>query len=147
LLLELLERADQSRYEQSVRIAAFALADLTEALVRIGGERVEAAAAGLLRHPDENQVRRQAVEIVFRLQRERALPLARRMLAEEGFGRRSAAALFLSNHGVPEDLETLIPLSDFWAGDRENHYWLQLAVSGIRQRHGYDLNGPIKARP
>jgi len=237
LLLELLERADQSRFERSTRIAAFALAELggefreqamasldtredgaalrplleeaedegarlvaslenmvgegeyggggstdapgwvihrlgelreeraieplfrmlgwsqglrtqaADALVRIGGERVEAAALGLLQHPDEKRVRRTAVDIVFRLQGERALPLARRMLAEEDFGRRSAAALFLATHGVPEDLEILVPLSDFWTGDRENHYWLQSAVSAIRRRHGYDLHGPIEGRP
>jgi len=237
LLLELLERADQPLYERSIRIAAFALAELggefreeamaslgtredgaalrplleeaedegarlvaslesmigdgesggggstaalgwvvhrlgelreeraieplfrmlgwgqglrteaADALVRIGGERVEAAALDLLQHPDDRRVRRSAVDIVFRLQGERALPLARRMLAEEGFGRRSDAAQFLAVHGVPEDLEILVPLSDFWTGDRENHYWLQSAVSAIRRRHGYDLNGPIEGRP
>jgi len=58
-----------------------------------------------------------------------------------------AAAQFLTAHGVPEDLEILVPLSDFWTGDRENHYWLQSAVAAIRRRHGYDLNGPIEGRP
>ena len=115
-----------------------------EALVQIGGVEVEEAALRLLNHPDENGVRRQATEIVFRLQGERALPLARRMILEANFGIKSSAAQCLSRHGTPEDLKRLIPLSDFWTGDRANHYWLMGAISEIRSRHSYDLNGPIE---
>jgi len=114
-----------------------------EALTQIGGAEVEAAALGLLTHPDENGVRRQASDLVFRLQNARALPLARRMFTETDFGFKSSAALFLARHGTPEDLNWLVPLSDFWTGDQVNHDWLMSAVSEIRRRHGYDLNGRI----
>jgi HEAT repeat protein len=115
-----------------------------EALTKIGGAEVEAAALGLLNDPDENGVRRQATDLIFRLQDARALPLARRMLTEADFGFKSSAALFLARHGTPEDLNWLVPLSDFWTGDRANHSWLMSAVSEIRHRHGYDLSVPIK---
>ena len=115
-----------------------------ETLIQIGGVEVEAAALRLLSYPDENGVRGQAAEIIFRLQGDRALPFARRMITEANFGVKSSAALFLSRHGFPEDLRMLIPLSDFWTGDRANHYWLMGAISEIRSRHSYDLNGPIE---
>jgi len=116
----------------------------TESLIHIGGLQVEEAALQLLKHPDETGVRRQATEMIFRLQGKRALPLARRLITENGFGDKSSAALYLGRHGTPDDLEFLIPLSDFWAGDRANHYWLMSAISQIRIRHHFDLNGPIK---
>ena len=114
-----------------------------EALTQIGGAEVEKAAERLLKHPDENGVRRHATDLIFRLQKDRALPLARRMFTETDFGCKTSAAHFLARYGTPEDLKWLIPLSDFWTGDRVNHDALMSAVSEIRQRHGYDLNGPI----
>jgi HEAT repeat protein len=118
----------------------------TESLIQIGGVQVEEAALQLLKHPDESWIRRQATEIVFHLQGKRALPLARRMLTEKDFGVQSSAALYLARHGTPDDLKMLIPRSDFWTGDRVNHYWLMSAITEIRRRHNYDLDGPIKKR-
>jgi hypothetical protein len=51
--------------------------------------------------------------------------------------------MYLSRIGTPQDLEVLVPLSDFWTGDRANHYWLMSAIAEIRERYNYDLNGPI----
>jgi HEAT repeat protein len=105
----------------------------TEALVRIGGPRVEEAMQPLLRDPALD-VRRAAMEVLFSVQRERFLPALRRMLVEPGFGDVPAALTYLAHFGDASDLKVLVPRSDFWTGDRENHYWLMMAIAELRRR-------------
>lgn len=113
-----------------------------EALINIGGARVEAQAEKLMTHP-EYEVRSIATEILSTLQGKRALPILRRALVEKDFGSRSRAALSLGRFGTLDDLQVLIPLADYWTGDRANHYWMQLAVMEIRSRLNLDLKGPV----
>lgn len=105
----------------------------TEALVRIGGPKVEEAMQPLLRDPALD-VRRAAMEVLFYVQRKRFLPALRRMLAEPGFGDVPSALTYLAHLGDASDLKVLVPRSDFWTGDRENHYWLMMAIAEIRRR-------------
>ena len=108
-------------------------ATLTEALIHIGGALVERAAEPLL-SSDRHEIREAAMQILFALQGKRFLPLLRRIMVEPDFGVRSSAALYLGRIGTPDDLDLLLPLADFWKGDRNNHYWMMQAVSGIRDR-------------
>ena len=114
-----------------------------EALTKIGGAQVEAELQKLLTHDHHNGVRRHAVDAIFKIQAERALPLARRMLAEENFGRKGPAFLLIGRHGTAADLAVVLPFCDYWSGDRANHYWATDAMSQLRSRHGYEVNGPI----
>jgi HEAT repeat protein len=104
-----------------------------QALVRIGGPQVEQAMHALL-SDDSREVRRAAMEVLFSVQRERFLPALRRMLVEPDFGDLSTALLYLGHFGDASDLKVLVPRSDFWTGDRENHYWLMGAIAQIRER-------------
>jgi HEAT repeat protein len=115
---------------------------VTQALIRIGGATVGEAVTPLLQSKNDS-ARTSATQILFTLQKERFLPLLRRMLREDDLGVRGTAAMYLSRIGTPQDLEVLVPLSDFWTGDRTNHYWLMSAITEIRERYNYDLNGPI----
>jgi HEAT repeat protein len=121
--------------------------DIVEALVRIGGPAVEKEMLGLLSHPGGQRVRQPASEVLFRLQGARGLELARRMIIEDDLGARRLALLHLSKFGAPDDLPLLLPLCDYWKADRTLHYWAMMAASSIRDRCGYDVNGPIKPAP
>jgi HEAT repeat protein len=105
-----------------------------ESLVRIGGAKVEEAMLPLLREPNL-ETRRLAMDVLFQVQRRRFLPLLRRMLADRDFGIKATALTYLAHLGDASDLKVLVPQSDFWTGDRENHYWLMSAIAEIRRRH------------
>jgi len=123
-------------------IDSSAMPSATQALVGIGGPAVEAETAKLLTHPRQD-VRVSAIDILCRLQGAKTLPLLRRMVLEKDFGDKSSALHWLGDLGTPEDLKTLIPIADFWTGDRPNHYWAMLAVAEIRERYGYNLHGAM----
>jgi hypothetical protein len=65
------------------------------------------------------------------------------MLAKEDFGWRPAAYQAIGRFGSTKDLPVLVRLSDFWTGDRSNHYSAMLGLSSLRGRFNYDLNGPV----
>lgn len=117
-----------------------------EALTKIGGEAVENKMLPLLAHEDHNRVRRHAVEVLFALQGEGSVDLARRMLVEEDLGLKRPAMSNLGRYGVPEDLPLLLPFCNYGEADRATQYWAMSAVASLRERHNYDINGPIQAK-
>jgi hypothetical protein len=104
---------------------------------------VEAAVIPLLGPPHIHQTREAAQQVLVATQGERALPFLRRALRED-IGVRSSAAQAISSLGTAQDIALVASVADFWSGDRANHYWLQSALSALRSRHGYDVNGPIR---
>jgi hypothetical protein len=66
------------------------------------------------------------------------------MLQEPDFGLKQSALLQLAQIGTAEDIPLLLPLGDYWKSDRTDHYWAIQALASIRDRCGYDVNGPIK---
>lgn len=112
-------------------------------LVTIGGPEVEEELMSLL--TDKNPgTRSRATEALFLIQGDRSRELARRILSEENFGDRMRAYHVLGRLGTAEDLDHLLPLADFWTGDRENHHWAMSAVASIRERLGLDIHGTIR---
>jgi HEAT repeat protein len=122
------------------------LAPVWRALAHIGGPMVESEAAKLLTHSSP-EVRTAAIDILQSLQGPKMLPLLRRMIAKKDFGVKSNALLWMGQLGEPEDLKWLVPMADFWTGDRVNHYWAMLAVAEIQQRHGPRRPGGTPERP
>jgi HEAT repeat protein len=120
---------------------------LTKALAQIGGPDAEEALTKLLTHPDRQVARARAVEALFAILGERAVPLARRMLREKDFGSPQAALGHLGRFGTAEDLALLESWCDYWHADRAVHCWAMLAMGNLRERCGYDLNGPIRKVP
>ncbi|MDQ2798226.1 MAG: HEAT repeat domain-containing protein [Armatimonadota bacterium] len=114
-----------------------------DALEEIGGPRVEQALLGLLTPGHSDDARHQALQILSSLQGARILSLLRRLLPQND-ALRSDVLLLLSRYGTPDDLAALIPLADFWTGDRANHYWAMTAVAEIRDRCRWDIHGPIR---
>lgn len=104
-----------------------------EALLRIGGAEAERAVLPLL-HAKDIPVRRAAMDVLIAVQKERYLPLLRRMFRED-LGDRTHAYQHLGRIGTREDLAMVLPLADHWTGDRVNHYWAMLAVAELRRRY------------
>lgn len=115
-----------------------------KSLAKIGGAEVETRALALLTSDDKDWARAEAVKLLDALQGPKMLPLLRRMIRESDFGSKSDALLLMARYGTPDDLTTLVPLADFWTGDRGLHYWAKNAVAEIRRRYDYDIQGPIK---
>jgi HEAT repeat protein len=121
--------------------------DIKAALISIGGTAagkatVESGALGLLRH-EAHDLRASAMDILRALQNERMRPLLRRILTENDLGDRAHAVFLLGYVGQPEDLPLLVPLADFWKGDRAIQARAASAIVGIRERFAYDVHGPI----
>jgi hypothetical protein len=61
------------------------------------------------------------------------LPQIRAALADKAL--RTTALGLLARVGTKEDLNVLIKMSDFWTGNRDDHYWAMQAVGEIRARY------------
>jgi HEAT repeat protein len=120
---------------------------LTTTLPQINGRQAEEALTKLLTHPDRHVVRARAVEALFVMLGERGLPLARRMLQEKDFGSPQAALGQLGQFGTAEDFALVAPWCDYWRADRTLQYWGMQAMCRMRERCGYNINGPIQKAP
>jgi len=104
-----------------------------ESLVRIGGPEVASAARALLDGKGPAPAREAALNILYGLNGPESLPYLRKAIPDENL---RTTALFLLGHvGTAEDLKLLAPMSDFWTGDRQWHYWYMLATAEIRERN------------
>ncbi|MCC6354975.1 MAG: hypothetical protein IT577_13885 [Verrucomicrobiae bacterium] len=112
-------------------------------LVTIGGPEVEEELMSLLSDKSPG-TRSRATDALFLIQGDRARGLARRILSKGDFGDRMRAYHVMGRLGTAEDLDLLLPLADFWTGDRENHHWGMSAVASIRERLGLDIHGTIR---
>jgi HEAT repeat protein len=101
-----------------------------EALMHIGGDQVAAAATRVLSGNGPAGARQAALSILESVNGARALPQVREAMADKAL--RTTALFLLARIGAAEDLKILIPMADFWSGDREVHYWAMQAVGEIR---------------
>ena len=110
-----------------------------EALKSIGGtyvcQQLEKIALS------SSEVSRNAVDILCVIEKDKCLPTLRKIVKSKSPAKTNALAA-LARMGTPEDLVLLIPLSDYWTGDRLYHYWVMEAIASIRQRYRYSVNGP-----
>jgi HEAT repeat protein len=103
------------------------------ALIRIGGDTVAGAMRRLLERGGPSTAREAALNILAAVNGSGALPQIRTALADNTL--RSTALSLLARVGTKDDLSVLVPMSDFWTGDRANHYWAMQAVGEIRARN------------
>ena len=104
-----------------------------ETLIQIGGMEVESAASTLLASSAPGPAREVALRVLYGLKGAGSLPEIRGALSDREL--RTTALFLLANLGTAQDLSVLVPMSDFWTGDRESHYWLMQAIAGIRSRY------------
>lgn len=103
------------------------------ALIRIGGDTVAAAMRRLLERGGPSPARESALNVLGAVKGPGALPQIRAALADTTL--RTTALSLLARVGKKDDLTVLVPMSDFWSGDRANHYWAMQAVGEIRARN------------
>ncbi|MBS1954595.1 MAG: HEAT repeat domain-containing protein [Cyanobacteria bacterium SZAS-4] len=111
-----------------------------EALKAIGGKHVCQQLEKMAMSSDETS--RNAVDILCAIEKENCLPALRKIIKSKSPARTNALSA-MARLGKPDDLAVLIPLSDYWTGDRLYHYWTMEAIASIRQRFRYNVNGPI----
>ncbi len=130
----ILAHMKEMRYQYDYNVAS-------DALKSIGGkhvcEQLEQIAFG------GDDVSRNAVDILCAIEAEKSLPVLRRIIHSQS-GSKTNALVAIARLGTPDDLKELVPLSDYWTGDRLYHYWIMEAIGSIRQRNSLNVNGPIK---
>jgi HEAT repeat protein len=105
---------------------------IDDAIKSIGGPEIERALEPLASSAG-NFSQGAAINILGELQGARSLPLMRKV-ADQNSPAKSQALTWIGRYGTAEDLKYLLPMSDYWTGDRTNHYWYLQAISEIRQR-------------
>ncbi|MBL7224030.1 MAG: hypothetical protein ISS72_09260, partial [Candidatus Brocadiae bacterium] len=115
-----------------------------EALRTIGGPEVEASMTRLVFPDKPGYVPHYAVRVLLDVLDDRALPVARRMLAEAGFSQKRLALEEIGRSGTANDIAVVRPYCDYWTADRRLHREAMSAAAALRERHRHDLNGPIQ---
>jgi hypothetical protein len=115
--------------------ASYAPQTLKDALKNIAGEAVVRAVEPIA--DDSSQPRQaDAFELLSEIEKEKTLPRARRLLKDSKIKVdvkvRCLAAL--SRYGSRADRDMLLPLSNYWTGDRALHYLIISAIAEIDSR-------------
>lgn len=115
--------------------ASYSPQTLKDALKNIAGDAVLRAVEPIA--DDSSQPRQaDAFELLSEIEKEKCLPLARRLLKDSRIKVdvkvRCLAAL--SRYGSRADRDMLLPLSNYWTGDRALHYWIISAIAEIDLR-------------
>lgn len=106
---------------------------ISDALTRIGGtkllSKIEAIAVD-----SKSPYQGPAVEILANCQHENALPILRNILKTGSLEGKVRSLAGISRFGNCADKKVLIPMADYWTGEREIHYWLLQAITEIDNR-------------
>ncbi|MBS2001217.1 MAG: hypothetical protein JST44_06885 [Cyanobacteria bacterium SZAS LIN-5] len=129
----ILEHLKEMKFQYDYNVAG-------EALQSIGGRHVCNELEKLALGNDE--VSRNAVDVLCSIEKEKCLPTLRKIINSKSIAKTNALNA-MARMGTPQDLAQLLPLSDYWTGDRQYHYWTMEAIAAIRQRHGLNVDGPI----
>lgn len=120
----LLEMFSASNYVQPV---------LVDALRKIASPAIQTKLTALAQ--DKNSpLQGQSVELLGDIQKAQALPIMRKVVKDGELSARMQAAAQIAKYGDASDRKTIEALSNYWTGDRANHYWLVLALGQMDER-------------
>lgn len=120
----LLEMFSASNYVQPV---------LVDALRKIATPAIQAKLTTLAQDKD-SPLQGQSVELLGDIQKAQALPVMRKVVKDGELSARMQAAAQIARYGDAADLKTIETLSNYWTGDRANHYWLVQALGQMTER-------------
>lgn len=106
---------------------------LVEALRKIATPYIQEKLAAMAQDKNCSQ-QSQSLEILCDIQKEKALPVIRRVLKEGSLAGRTQAANQIARYGTQEDRKMVLALASVWTGDRPNHYWLVLALGQLNEK-------------
>ncbi len=75
-----------------------------------------------------------AIELLATIDGEKALPVVRRIVKNGQLEAKVRALNIISRLGTKEDLALLLPMSNYWSGDRKTHYWVMQAVGELNNK-------------
>ncbi|HEY9678205.1 MAG TPA: hypothetical protein V6C76_09360 [Drouetiella sp.] len=107
-----------------------------EALKQIGSPQTNELLAEVALSEEESS--KNAVDILCELEAEKCLPILRKVVIAKSTATQHALSA-MAKYGTEEDLKILLPMSDFWTGERTCHYWIMEAIATIRQRLALDV--------
>jgi HEAT repeat protein len=114
---------------------------IEDALLSIGNDEVINGVHSQLRAAVDERRKYRNAELLWELTGSRMLPTLRKLAVEDGSEVQRWAWQKLGEVGTPQDLELLRPYRDYWRDDTPVGGGSAMAT--IRDRHNYDLNGPI----
>ncbi|MDQ5966871.1 MAG: hypothetical protein QG625_3027 [Cyanobacteriota bacterium erpe_2018_sw_39hr_WHONDRS-SW48-000098_B_bin.30] len=78
--------------------------------------------------------RARSIDVLCTIYGAEALPTIRKIAKDPKAKYKASAFIWLGRLGNKDDLTYLIPMSDYWQGDRLNHYWVTMALDDIESR-------------
>ncbi len=75
-----------------------------------------------------------AIELLAMIDGEKALPVVRQIIKNGQLEAKVRALNIISRIGTKEDLALLLPMSNYWSGDRKTHYWVMQAVGELNNK-------------
>lgn len=103
------------------------------ALISLGRKCTKDKLVAAAQVEGNNQPR--CIDVLCTIYGAEALPTIRKIAKDPKAKYKANAFIWLGRLGNKEDLAYLIPMSDYWKGDRLNHYWVTMALDDIESRH------------
>jgi|JI10StandDraft_1071094.scaffolds.fasta_scaffold00068_21 hypothetical protein len=75
-----------------------------------------------------------AIELLAAIDGEKALPVVRQIINNGQLEAKVRALNIISRLGTKQDLALLLPMSNYWSGDRKTHYWVMQAIGELNNK-------------
>lgn len=75
-----------------------------------------------------------AIELLAAIDGEKALPVVRQIIKNGQLEAKVRALNIISRLGTKQDLALLLPMSNYWSGDRKTHYWVMQAIGELNNK-------------
>ena len=72
-----------------------------------------------------------AIELLAAIEGEKSLPMVRQIIKNGQLDAKVRALNIISRLGQKQDLAILLPMSNYWTGDRRLHYWVMQAIGEL----------------
>lgn len=75
-----------------------------------------------------------AIELLAAIEGDKSLPVVRQIIRNGQLDAKVRALNIISRLGQKQDLAILLPMSNYWTGDRRLHYWVMQAVGELNNK-------------
>ena len=75
-----------------------------------------------------------AIELLAAIEGDKSLPVVRQIIKNGQLDAKVRALNIISRLGQKQDLAILLPMSNYWTGDRRLHYWVMQAIGELNNK-------------
>jgi hypothetical protein len=75
-----------------------------------------------------------AIELLAAIEGDKSLPVVRQIIRNGQLDAKVRALNIISRLGQKQDLAILLPMSNYWTGDRRLHYWVMQAIGELNNK-------------